>query len=29
MKIVTDAGLPKAQTETINGGLAVRLFRIR
>ncbi|MGB8123382.1 MAG: amidohydrolase family protein [Pseudolabrys sp.] len=29
MKIVTDAGLPKAQTESINGGLAVRLFRIR
>jgi aminocarboxymuconate-semialdehyde decarboxylase len=29
IKIVTDAGLPKAQTESINGGLAVRLFRIR
>ena len=29
MKIVVDAELPKTQTESINGGLAARLFRIR
>jgi len=28
-KIVTAAGLPKAQTDSINGGLAARLFRIK
>jgi aminocarboxymuconate-semialdehyde decarboxylase len=28
-KIVTAAGLPKAQTDSINGGLATRLFRIK
>jgi aminocarboxymuconate-semialdehyde decarboxylase len=28
-KIVTAAGLTKAQTDSINGGLAARLFRIR
>ncbi|MDP2298167.1 MAG: amidohydrolase family protein [Pseudolabrys sp.] len=28
MRIVTEAALPKAQTESINGGLAARLFRI-
>ena len=28
MRIVTEAGLPKAQTDSINGGLATRLFRI-
>ena len=27
-KIVATAGLPKAQADSINGGLAVRLFRI-
>ncbi len=29
MKIVAEAGLSKAQTESINGGLAARLFRIQ
>jgi aminocarboxymuconate-semialdehyde decarboxylase len=29
MKIVAAAGLPKAQTDSINGGLAARLFRIQ
>jgi aminocarboxymuconate-semialdehyde decarboxylase len=29
MKIVTDAGLSKAQTDSINGGLAARLFKIQ
>jgi aminocarboxymuconate-semialdehyde decarboxylase len=29
MKIVATAGLPKAQTDSINGGLAARLFRLR
>ncbi|MSO67263.1 MAG: hypothetical protein EXR03_06945 [Pseudolabrys sp.] len=28
MRIVTEAGLPKAQIDSINGGLAARLFRI-
>jgi len=28
-KIVADAGLTKAQTDSINGGLAARLFRIK
>ena len=28
MRIVTEAALPKAQTDSINGGLAARLFRI-
>ena len=28
-KIVAAAGLPKAQTDSINGGLATRLFRIK
>ena len=29
MKIVVDAKLPKAQSDSINGGLAARLFRIQ
>jgi aminocarboxymuconate-semialdehyde decarboxylase len=29
MKIVVEAGLSKTQTDSINGGLAARLFRIR
>ncbi len=29
MKIVADAKLPKAQSDSINGGLAARLFRIQ
>jgi aminocarboxymuconate-semialdehyde decarboxylase len=29
MKIVAEAGLSKAQTDSINGGLAARLFKIR
>ena len=29
MKIVADAKLPKAQSDSVNGGLAARLFRIR
>ena len=29
LKIVADAGLPKAQTDSINGGLAARLFKIQ
>jgi aminocarboxymuconate-semialdehyde decarboxylase len=29
MKIVAETGLPKAQIESINGGLAARLFRIQ
>ena len=29
MKIVAEAGLKAAQTASINGGLAARLFRIR
>src|ERR1022692_861025 len=29
MKIVAAAGLPQAQTDSINGGLAARLFRLR
>ena len=29
MKIVAEAGLSKAQTDSINGGLAARLFRIQ
>jgi aminocarboxymuconate-semialdehyde decarboxylase len=29
MKIVADAGLPKAQADSINGGLAARLFKIQ
>jgi hypothetical protein len=28
-KIVAAAGLTKAQTDSINGGLAARLFRMR
>jgi len=28
-KVVTDAGLSKAQTESINGGLAARLFKLQ
>jgi len=29
MKIVGEAGLSKTQNDSINGGLAARLFRIR
>jgi aminocarboxymuconate-semialdehyde decarboxylase len=29
LKIVTDAGLSAAQTASINGGLAARLFNIQ
>jgi hypothetical protein len=29
MKIVADAKLPKAQSDSVNGGLAARLFRIQ
>jgi aminocarboxymuconate-semialdehyde decarboxylase len=29
MRIVAEAGLSKAQTDSINGGLAARLFRIQ
>jgi aminocarboxymuconate-semialdehyde decarboxylase len=29
MKIIVEAGLSKTQTDSINGGLAARLFRIR
>ena len=29
MKIIVEAGLPKAQTDSINGGLAARLFRLQ
>jgi aminocarboxymuconate-semialdehyde decarboxylase len=29
LKIVAAAGLPKAQADSINGGLAARLFKIQ